>query len=408
MFKKTIDIWLLVLAGIFLFFVVPGHTEDFFRVKEDIMERAWIKTSLFYFSPGLRITNAGYNTNIYSYDYLETPDWIADAGIELNLALIFKNRLIIQVKEFPSYSFYVENDRERAFSNIFQLTAYTWAGRFNFKYQFEKPFVYQQVNPEAGLRIRRWETTHTLSTDYGSHDRFFFNLYLKQTSVAFEDVLLLNSFNMNQLFARTDYWLGLSVNKVIFTRTYLSFQYEYFDQRFEFIKQRNRTGRQFSLNIRFPAGSRIIGELRYGLRFVRPATTFYPDFLEPFGSGFISIRLMDRIRLHVNFRLDNQYSFAGADLYYTIRSIGGGFTYSFSRRIRAGYNYTTGERSYKSLTGDDETRRDYYNVSRLSLTVRVNRKTRLGVEYRVYRSDSTHLRFLRSYDYIGGYINYDF
>ncbi|MCP4229478.1 MAG: hypothetical protein GY771_04945, partial [bacterium] len=97
---------------------------------------------------------------------------------------------------------------------------------------------------------------------------------------------------------------------------------------------------------------------------------------------------MDRIRLHVNFRLDNQYSFAGADLYYTIRSIGGGFTYSFSRRIRAGYNYTTGERSYKSLTGDGESRRDYHNVARLSVTVRVSRKTRLGVEDRVYRSDS--------------------
>lgn len=383
------------------------HAEDFFLVKDEIIENAWLKTSIFYLAPGLRLTGMGYNTNIYSYEAMETPDWTADLGLQLNLAVILKNRLILQVRESPSYSLYLENDGERAFNNVLQLAAYTWVGRFNIKYEFENAYVRQQVNPETGWRVRGWEDDHTLSIDYGSMNRFFINVYLRRNSFAFENELFFNTFNMNRLFNRTEYWVGVGLNKVLFTRSRFTFQYEYFDQRFQYAPQRDRTGRQFSMGFRFPAGSRITGTLLYGLRFIRPNNTYYRDFVAPFGGGRLGIQLMRRLRLDVTYRLDNRYSFAGVDLYYDTRTLGGGLTYRLSRRLRVSYGLTGGFRSYRLLSGGGETRRDDFYISRAALTVQLAEGSEMGVEYRAYRSDSTHLRFLRSYDYIGGYIRYD-
>jgi len=398
---------ILLLLMAVLFTAPLLHAEDFFRVKDSIIQNAWLKTSLFYLAPGLRLTGMGYNTNIYSYESLESPDWTADLGLELNLAVILKNRLILQIKESPSYSLYAENDDERAFNNIFQLSAYTRAGRFNIKYEFENAYVRQQVNPETGWRVRGWEDNHTLSIDYGNMDRFFINVYLGQNKFAFEDELFLDSFNMNRLFNRTEYWVGIGLNKIVFTRSRFTFQYEYFDQRFQFSPQRDRTGQQFSMGFIFPAGSRITGTLRYGLRFIRPDTTFYRDFIAPFGIGTIGIRLMSRLSLHATYRLDNHYSFAGVDLYYDTRTVGGGLTYRLSRRLRLSYDLSAGRRSYRLLSGGGETRRDDFYISSAVLSVQLAERSEMGIEYRAYRSDSTHLRFLRSYDYIGGYIRYD-
>lgn len=404
--KKTITVTPLILF--FVLWLAPFlHAEDFFRVKDRIIENAWLKTSIFYLAPGLRLNNMGYNSNIYSYESQESPDWTANLGLELNLAVIFKNRLILQIRESPSYSFYVENDGERAFNNILHVAAYTRVGRFNIKYEFENAYVRQQVNPETDWRVRGWEDDHTLSIDYGNMDRFFINVYLRRNTLAFEDELFFNSFNMNRLFNRTEYWVGIGLNKAMFTRSRFTFQYEYFDQRFQFSPQRDRTGRQFSLGFIFPAGSRITGTLRYGLRFIRPNNTYYRDFAAPFGIGMVGIQLMRRLRLDVSYRLDNRYSFAGVDLYYDTRTLGGALTYRLSRRLRLSCGLNAGFRSYRLLSGGGETRRDDFYISTAAITVRLAERSEMGLEYRAYRSDSTHLRFLRSYDYIGGYIRYD-
>ncbi|MCP4148719.1 MAG: hypothetical protein GY757_13310, partial [bacterium] len=206
--------------------------EDFFRIKEEITAEAWLKKSIFYISPTLNINNIGYNSNVYSYEYLDTPDWNADAGLTLDLAVLLKDRFIFQITETPSYTFYDENESERAFNNEFRFNAYTWLGKFNLEYQFEKLYLRQRSSLESGWRIRRWETSHRVSLDYGRRNRFYFNLYVQKRDLTYGDELLLDTFNMNRMFNRTEYLLGISANKNIFSRSTLAFQFEYFDDRF--------------------------------------------------------------------------------------------------------------------------------------------------------------------------------
>lgn len=404
---RIISRWLYLGMGLLLL-VKPLPGEDFFKVKEEIIQKAWKKKSIFYISPTLNFSNLGYRSNIYSYEYLESPDWTADIGLDLSLAVIVKDRFIFRVREFPSYSLYLENDRERAFNNIFQFTAYTWVGRFNVKYQFERPYVHDRIDPEIGWRLRRWETRHLLSVDYGNHRWFYLNVYFRQRTVSYKDELYLDSFNLNQLFGRTEYWLGASANKIIFSRTRLSFRFDYFDHRYRFIPWRDRTGGQFSFRVTFPAGSHLSGSLSYGVRFIRPVSSLHRDFVKPFGFGLLGIRVLERLGLRLVYQVDHRYSFAGADLYYDTRSIGGGGTFRFSRSLRLTYIYRLGRRTYQRLHRGGVTRKDDFTLSRLALILRRGEKTEIGLEYRAYRSDSTQLRFVRSYDYIGGYVKHDF
>lgn len=408
--KMTKQPFIICLCLIAMLGAVTGsiHGGDFFFIKDQIIQNAWLRTSMFYIAPSLRLNNLGYNTNIYSYEYLETPDWTANIRLDLNVSAILKDRLIIQVKESPFYAMYKDTDRERAFNNILQMTAYTWIGRLNLKYQFEKPYLYQQANPETGQRLRRWETLHFFSMDYGNQRRFFISIYGRTRSVSYEDKPYLGSYNLNAMFTRTEYWGGININRVIFSRTRLTLGFDYYDHRYRYIPMRDGTGSQVFVAVQFPAGSRVSGTLRYGLRFIRPLSSLYRNFVKPYGSGLISFRLMDRINLNINYQMDNRYSFSGADIYYDSQAIGGGFTFAFTPRIHLTSSVSTGQRLYKSLLTEGQLRRDTFNIYRVLLSTRIGNKGETGVEYRAFRADSTQLRFVRSYDYIGGYISYDF
>ncbi|MCP4156258.1 MAG: hypothetical protein GY757_51570, partial [bacterium] len=275
------------------------------------------------------------------------------------------------------------------------------------EYQFEKLYLRQRSSLESGWRIRRWETSHRVSLDYGRRNRFYFNLYVQKRELTYGDELLLDTFNMNRMFNRTEYLLGISANKNIFSRSTLAFQFEYFDDRFLYTKLRNRTGGQVSMRLTIPAGSHLTGQMRIGLRFTRPQSSLYRDFTKPFGSGTLTLSLMGRFRLQVNYRLDSTYSFAAADLYYDVRTIGSGLSFFITREISISYNYTTGYRTYKLIGVNDESRRDQFSTSRIRLRIRRGEKTELGFEYGINRTDSTSLRFNRSQDYIGGYFRYD-
>ncbi|MCP4219543.1 MAG: hypothetical protein GY765_33215 [bacterium] len=396
-----------VLVMLIAFCFSSLYAEDFFFIKQEIIENAWKRASIFYLTPILNMNRLGYNSNIHIFDHLESPDLSANIGLDLDIAVIAKNRFIFKVKEYPSYSLFYDNDGERAFNNILNFTGYTWLGRFNFKYHFEHHYVHDRVNPEVGWQMRRYETLHLFSIDYGDMTNFFVNLYGRQRKLSYSDELYLDSFNMDNLFGRTEYWLGLSANKIIFSRSQLQFLVEYFDHQYRVTTTRSRTGIQGSLGLILPAGS-VTGVLRAGLRYIRPNSRLYLDFYRAFGSGSVSLRLSNRLFMRVEYLLENRYSYGGEDLYYDSESVGGGITYMFTPRFRLGYHYRWGRRSYMLLGTNIEPRRDYYDSSSILLIMNRAGKTEIGLEYRIYHTDSSSLRFDGRYDFIGGYITHEF
>jgi hypothetical protein len=383
------------------------YADDFFAVKERIIREAWIKKFSLYISPTLSITNLGYNSNIYSYQDIEEPDWTADVGINLRAASILKDRFIFMIDEFPYYSFYAKNRKEEAFNNKFQFAVYTHLGRFNLNYRFNLNSLRGRPSSEFGVKTRIKERNHSVSLDYGRHDRIYINLYAAQNQREYTDERYLEDYNLSQM-DQEDLLLGIALNKRIFSRTRLSLNYEYYDSRFLHAPWKDGIGGKFSAAVNFPEISRIQGSLRYGWKSFFPKNPDYIKFSKPFGAGSFSIRVLRRFKFHFNYLVDNFFSFWNPDQYFDERSFEAGVEFYLSSRIKVGYWYQAGNLSYKNLVNGIETRRDDIYSARFSIGFRIFRKMGIALVYTTYRADSNQLDFTRRYNFIGGSIIHEF
>lgn len=401
--KKKIK-WLII---VWLWGMVLVYAEDFFRVKERIIREAWIKAFSLYISPNLSITNLGYTSNIYSYQDSEEPDWTADVGINLGAAAILKDRFILTVNEFLYYSFYLKNKSEEAFNNLFQFAVYTHLGRFNLNYKLNLNYIRKRPNSEFGIRTRINERNQKFSIDYGKHDRFFINLYAARNQREYTDEQYLLDYDLS-LLDREDTLLGIILNKRIFSRTMLWLNYEYYTYRFLQSSQNDGIGGKLSLGVDFPVISRIKGSLRFGWKSFFPKNPDFKDYLKPFGSGTLSIRMLRRFKFHFNYLVDNFFSFWNPNQYFDERSFGVGIEFYFTSRIKVGYHHRWGNLSFKSLLDGSVSRTDDFYRSSFSLGLRIFKKMGIVLDYTVYNADSTQPDFKRRYHFIGGKITHEF
>ena len=402
LFRKRLLVIILFLISLNLF------SEDFFKVKERIIKESWKKISFIYLYPKLSITNLGYSDNIYLMREDSKPDWTADLGLQMTLSSIFLNRFIFQINEFPYYSFYAKNKNERSFNNAFGFNLYSYIGIFNLKYQFEKQYVRQRPTEEFGRRVRQNLINHTLSLDFGNHNSLFLSLYLNQKSIKYSEELYIDEYDLSNLLNHKEYWSGIGLNKIIFSRTLLSLNFGYFEQNFDYSKERNRIGKQISIGIQFPEISSIKGSFQYGVRIYEPSNPLYEDFTKPFGSGDISIKLFRRLKLNFNYIIDNIFSYWQMNSTYNQKSIGTSIEYYLSRKLKLGYRYRDNKLSFTDSYEGLEIREDRFYTNSIYIGIKLFKKMGIGIEYSRYRGNSTEPGFKRSYNFIGGYIIHEF
>lgn len=391
---------------------LPGFgcllAEDFFKLREKILEGAWKKIAFFYITPTLTVENVGYTSNIYSYNALEEPDWTADLGLNLQVSSFLGNRFILVVNENPSYLFYAKNKDYGAFNNRLEAALYTYLGRFNLEYRFDTDYIMGRPTAEFGVHARIRTREHQFSLDYGRHDNFFINLYLKQGKSEYDDERYLGQYNLKHSLNREELRVGINLNKIIFSRTRLFLNFEYFEQELEFKTERNGIGKQVSLGIEFPAISRIKGSLEFGLKAFNISHSLYKNYTIPFGSGKVTIELFRRFRFHFQYLVDNFYTFWQENQRFNQKSMGAGVEFYLGKGIKLGYTYRLGRLTYENLTDGDKTRQDDFHMSGIYLGIRVFKKFGIGLEYRRFRANSNLLAFTRNNDFIGGYITHEF
>jgi len=381
--------------------------DDFFKLKEQIVKGAWKRIAFFYITPSITLENVGYSSNIFSYRELEEPDWTADLGVELNVSSVLGNRFILTINENPSYLFYAKNRDYRSFNNRLKAALYTYLSRFNLKYQFNSDYTSGRPTAEFGALTRMRTKGHELSLDYGRYENFFINLYFKQGKSEYDDDNYLGSYDLKNL-NQDELSAGINLNKVIFSQTRLFLNFEYFEQKFEFETERNGIGKQVSLGIEFPAISSIKGSLEFGLKAFNVGHSLYKNYTIPFGSGKVTIELFRRLKFHLQYLVDNYYTFWQEDQRYNQKSMGAGVEFYLRKGIKLGYTYRLGKLTYENLVDGDKTRTDDFYISSISFGVKVFKNFGIGLEYRRYHSDSSELDFTRDNDFIGGYITHEF
>ncbi len=396
------------LVGLWFISVGMIMCQDFERAKDEITESAWIHSGMFFISSAFTVSNVGYNTNIFVYENAVQDDTTADIGLELMASAIFKDMLIIQVKETPQYSYYVENRDQRVMNNWLQLNVYYRLGRVGLQYQYDRPRQSSRPNSEFGARLQHWQRNHLFSLDYGSRDRFYLNMYAQSRTVEYQAERYLGDFSVNDLFGREERWYGFSINRVTAAQTSVSMQVEYFRVMFSSLPERNKKGGQASATIAFAGARGLNGSLQLGYRFVLPESSEFKEYSRPFGVGNLELRVAQRFRMRLQYLLDTRYSFFSTDLVYDESSAGVGLEFEFAPRISISYFARLGQRDYRSLAGLEVDRLDKYQFSTITLTVAAFVHLELGLVYNIIRSDSNADRFDMSVNSLGFFMRYEF
>ncbi len=239
-------------------------SEDFQKVKENIIKNSWKRIGFIYVEPSLLLKDVGYNSNIYFFDDKATPDWTADAGLVINFSALIGRRMALVIKESPYYSFYLENKDLQYFNNDLSATLYSYLGRFNLKYVVGLSDMLSRPTIEFGNRIKTRRLIHEVSLDYGNYSRFFVSVSAGREDVNYDGTGYSEKYDIGARLNRVRNSFSLTLNKVIFTRTLLFFSSEYYEMNFDSDIQRNGSGGIFSLGIQFPEVSIMQGQVPDG------------------------------------------------------------------------------------------------------------------------------------------------
>ena len=386
----------------------PAFADDFFKVRDQIIEESLFRLGFFYVTPRLTLENLGYNSNIYQYNSDPEPDWTADIGMNLRLATLFGKRFIFSVSDNPFFSFYLNNRQEQCWNNEFRFSTYSYLGPFNFKFTMKRDDIRRRPTSEFGIRVRHMVDSESISIDYGNHDRLYISILASTERMNYEDDSYLGDYDLSFLLDQEQKNIGMSFNKIIFSRTELFLNFGYFDYRFKNFPDRDGEGESVSAGLKFPAIGNVVGSFEIGYKWNHPRNPLYDDYASYYGTGEVKTVLFKRFRLSFGYHLGNYFSFYRPDYYFNEQSVNAGLQFYLTSRLKFGYGFNTGLLIYKDLEESNIRRKDRRERSRIFVGIKIFKKMGIGLEYTNFKVESDELQFSRNYDLFGGYITYDF
>jgi hypothetical protein len=310
--------------------------------------------------------------------------------------------------ETPYYSFYLHNKEEENFNNRLKADIFTYFGNININYSYSNGRFKTRPTSEFGAKTVIRNLTHNISLDLGKQNSLFFTVYLLNNRVLFEDINYLDNYDLSGTMDKITNTFGAAVNIPIFTRTRISFHFEYFDNNFINDKTRNGFGRKAYTQIDFPEVGIIKGKFSIGMKYFNPDAKDAEEYLKPTGSGNVSIRLFRKLNLFLGYTIDNHYSFSQSDAYFDMRSYSIGTNFYLTRFLRIGYKFTSISNKYRLISDESLVRSDSWVSSDATVIFKIKGNLGFGIKYTYFSGRSTNLDFVRNYSFIGGYITHEF
>jgi hypothetical protein len=384
------------------------RSDDFFAVKDKIIDESRFKLSFLYFTPLVLLENVGYTSSIYTYESKEYPDWTGDLGLGLRASAIAANRVILQAEDLPYYSFYLENRNLRSWSNRFAAAAYSHAGPFNFKAGFRSNDLRQRPNLEFSRPYKYAFNEWTGAVDFGRHDNWFLTAYAAFSELVYDEDPYLGSYSLAESLNHGENAFGLKFNKRVFTDTIVFVNYERSEYEFTVRPERDTKAQKLALGVEFPEIGALQGSFQIGIRHFEPGNALFKDVRRPSGRGDVQLTLAERLRLFVFYELDTLFSYGASDLFYDSSMFGGGAEVYLTRFLKGGASYQDGRMKYHSFLDLELQRRDRIRNQRYYLAVPFIGNTSLGFSNNVYRLTSDALGLDYTRNFWGGFISYEF
>lgn len=418
--KKTLSLaaaLTVLLAGARL----SGQSYRSFREEFDAIRQTKLRLGPFRLVPVIRITDVGYDSNVYFAD--EGGPAVADATATLSPEIrgywLVGSSIILSATENPEFLAYARETALRSFSNSFAASL-RWLAlrRFSLAAEVHDLSHVRRSLSELGRRIR--------DTVSGAAGSLFFETprgtalgvrggvddfrYLDVATGDPDDIY-------GRSLDRRETTAGLEVYYRVFSQSHFfsTVTWRSYDFRYPESAWRDASSIEASGGLRFPLAGSARGTVRLGWKSFRPDSPDEKPFAGLVAGTDVSLRL-GRVALILGLARDNAFSYIESAYYYVDTAARAGLSLYLFRSLRLDASVAYGTMAYpepQEIWVDGvpvvvERREDVQRTISAGPVVRISGTVGLGLTYNFYRRTSNAPGFNIRRNFVGAFITYEF
>ncbi|MCD6193937.1 MAG: outer membrane beta-barrel protein [Candidatus Aminicenantes bacterium] len=388
---------------------------------EQIVRQTWIKFGPFRLLPRFRLRDVGYDGNVYYQREEDEPvsDYTATLSPEIGVNVLFRNYLILKLRENPEYVYYLAEKRERRWNNVFspefKLLLFH---RFTLGWSYTNSRRRRRATSEFDVRANEYRKEYKGSFFYETARETSLGLMIQQAEITYEDITtpgeeiyLSRRLNRRETSAHGEFYYR------VFSASFFFLKGGYTDYKFLHEEARDRDAYSYQgyIGLRFPALGKVRGLVSLGYKRLVPRREGVKGFAGLVGNSEVQYRLW-RFVLRTGFLRDSIFSYWTNNLYFIETSLWEGASFYLSRRLRLDYRFRYGEGRYPEpmpMTlpeGGVEyiKRRDIYRTHTVGLVFRVYGTTGVGVQAVLWERKTNYRWENRRRFFVGAYVTYEF
>ena len=387
----------------------------------EIRDRVKLKFGPFRVLPVLRLSNLGFDNNVYYRTAEKKPvgDYTGTISPEIKAYLLVGRSLILSFADNPEYLYYIKEERLRTFTNSFVpggrlrlFNSFVLSGEYHFRKHTRRAF-----SEFSGLVTDTvkgtttgffYETPRGTSIGFsGTIDRFLY----EDIVLPDYEALLSRTLNRKEKTGNIEFYYRL------FSESYFFAKFGATTYRFEHPSSRWRDSRstQVSGGLRFPIIGRARGTLSLGYKRFVPEDPGRKVF-----SGLIADTSLDFRLGRIGFRFGvarGSYFSYFEDAFYYIENRGNvGLSFRLTRLLRIDYDLQYGELKYPEpfrIFGTVQpfleiSRKDVHRTHSVGVTIAIIRNTGIQLSYNIFDRTSNAPGFNIKRNFVGISLTQDF
>lgn len=401
-----------------LIFIIPEDTEaqtytSFQSDLNSIVERTRLRLGPFRIVPRIGFQFLRYEWNIFYQREDENPasDFTSTISPELNVYLIFKDRLILRLTDRISYVHYYKYREERRLNNNFTLEMkWLLLNRFVLIGSYANTRNRGRPTSEFNIRANEYRESFRGGLFYETSRRTSIGISYSQNKISYDDITFPGQeVTLSRILNRKDENIGFEFNYHVFSESFFFITGSYTDHDFEHTEDFDR--RSYSLQVqsglRFPLVGGISGTLALGLKQIMPRAQGMEGKTGVIGNTGLNFR-SGQLSARISFNRDFPFSFWENNVFYIDnRYLFGGSIY-VTRFLRVDYDYSIGNSKYPKLiplfypdgSFENIRRIDNYRIQTVRLVFKFFKEIGLGISANQWVRDSNYLGESRSQIYL--------
>ena len=308
-----------VALALILCAAVPAFAQD---AAPDPFSTARFRFGAVAFSPGITVTNLGWDTNVFNEwenpktDFTLTLTPQTDAWLRFGPARV-------KVHASIGYVYFADYYKERSFNTDDSIRFEVPLIHFRPYAGYSYLYIRDRPGFEVDARVRRTENAMLAGLDLPLTRKTTVGGAFKRTKTDYAEGA---TFNLRDTFNRTTDVYTASARYALTPLTTLLLDTEYVREHFEFSPLRNSEGFRLLPGVEFKPLALISGTARVGVRQLNFDSPFVPGYTGPVASVDLGYTLLGTTRFSARVDRDVAYSYDDLQPYYILTGVTGTVT----------------------------------------------------------------------------------